>query len=552
MEDGRPGRGERSPERRFELVVLVDPSPKGAVPLRDADPVHRPEVRGHRLEAAANLVVVDRAVAFVVEDQHDRVDADTDGGLQLRDGHPCSAVPGKGHDRPSRSGQRRRDGGRDREPHRASRRAHERARSPHDQAAGGPAAEVASVRRDDRVGRENAVERGHDPARMHARPVPGCLIDPAGVLVCGPIGGHRGTPPLQARCVEHARTEDASRFPQERACVGRERDGRRVEPGPRSERLRIHVRPSRPGSRNRVAVRGDLVQAAADHEDRIGILQPAADRRSGEVAAHPEVAGVVVREDVRAAPCRDDRDVHELGQADQIGCRARAQDATAGEDDRPLRVEQKVEDPAHVDGIGRWGAGWPRRRRAPGPHRRVGDLLGQEVLRQGEEHGARPAGRGAPNCLVEDRRQRSHVADLACPAAEPPDGCRQVCLLEPFAPAGRPRHLAGQRDDRKRIRVGNVEADGQVRRPDRPRPKDHRRVAAECRRGGGHERGSSLVTGCHDPDPGGRQTVQEGQEALSRNGVGDPHSGRGERVGDKAAGCPRCRGHGLPFPSGSW
>ncbi len=552
MEDGREGRRESGPKCRFERIVPFDAGALGAVALRDPDPVDRAEIGGHRREAAPHLVVVDGAVAFVVEDQHDRVDADADGSFELRDRHPGPAVAGQCHDRSSRSRERRRDRGRDREAHRACRRADERARPAQDQAARGPAAEVARVRRDDRVRRKDSVEGRDDAARMHARPVPGSIVDATSVLVGGAIRGRRGAPSLQARGIEHACTKDATCLPKERAGVSRQREGRRREPGTRPERLRVHVRPARPGSRDGVVIRGDLVEAAADHEDRIGIFQPASNRPRCEVAAHPKVARVVVGEDVRPAPRGDDGHLHEIGQANEVRRRPRTQDAAAGEDHRPFGVEQQVEDPANVHRVGGRRARRPERGRGRGPRRRIGDLLGQEVLRQGEEHGPGSAGRGAPERLVERRGQRGRVAHLAGPAAVPADRGRQVHLLESFAAAGRPLHLADQRDDGERIRVGDVEADGQVRGAHGPRPEDRGRVAAERSGGRGHERRAALVARRDNPDPGSHQAVQERKKALSRHGVRDADPGRGKCIGDQPAGRPRCPGHGLPFPSGSW
>ena len=348
MQDGRQRRRESDSKRGLEVLVVVDAGAQGAKALRDPDPVDRAEIGRDRRHAALDLVVVNRAVALVVEHEHHRMNALADRRLQLRDRHPGATVAGERHDRPSRSRERRRDGRGDREAHRACRRAEERARPAQDQAPGRPSAEVPGVRRHDGVRREDAVQGRDDTAGMDARPIPRALVDATAILVCGAVRCHRRAPSLEARSVQHPGAEDAARFPQECPCVGSQRNRRRGDPGARCQRLRVDVRPARPWSRDRVLVGGDLVETAAEHEDRVRVLEPPPDGWRGEVAAHPEVARVVVREDVRPAPCRDDRHVHELGEANEVRRRARAQDATARQDHRPLGIEQQVENPANV------------------------------------------------------------------------------------------------------------------------------------------------------------------------------------------------------------
>ena len=387
---------------------------------------------------------------------------------------------------------------------------------------------------------------------MDARTVPRVAVDAPGVLVRGAVGGHRGAATLQARGLQHASAQDAARLPQEGACVGGKRDRRSGETRARRERLHVDMRPAGSRGRDGVPVGGHLVEPAAEHEDRVSVLQAAPDRLRREVAAHPEVARVVVREDIGPAPRGNDRHVDELGEADEVRRRARSQDAAAGEDHRPLGIEEEVEDPPHVHGV---------RRRHPGRHDRgrvrracrcFGNLLGQEILGKRQQDRTRPAARGATQRLVHDPRQRRDVADLARPTTVPADRGRQVHLLERLPAANGPLHLADQRDDGEGIRVGDVQADRQVRRADGARREHGGRVAAE--RGGGcrHERRAAFVAGRDDTDAGAHEAVQERQEALSRDGVRDPDPGRGEGVGDEAACRPRCAGHGCPFPSGSW
>ena len=53
---------------------------------------------------------------------------------------------------------------------------------------------------------------------------------------------------------------------------------------------------------------------------------------------------MVVRDDVAAAPRRDDRDLEQLGETGQLGGRPRPKDTGAGEDDRPVGAGEQLDD----------------------------------------------------------------------------------------------------------------------------------------------------------------------------------------------------------------
>ena len=101
-------------------------------------------------------------------------------------------------------------------------------------------------------------------------------------------------------------------------------------PGSRSRW--IHGRPPR----HRVAEGRRLVEARPDDEERVGGIEPLADRGRRAEAGHPEVERVIVGDDVGPPPGGDDRDLEQLGELRQLGRGPGAQDAAAGEDDRPL------------------------------------------------------------------------------------------------------------------------------------------------------------------------------------------------------------------------
>ena len=125
----------------------------------------------------------------------------------------------------------------------------------------------------------------------------------------------------------------------------------------------------------------------------------AASSRSRTVdAAHspamPEVERVVVRDHVRPSPVGDDRDLEQLGEPGQLGRRPGPQDAGSGQDHRPSRRRQQLDD--RPDRL----VGRARRRRAgalePGV---VGDQLVEQVLGKGEEGRSGPAADGLPDGL---------------------------------------------------------------------------------------------------------------------------------------------------------
>ena len=162
------------------------------------------------------------------------------------------------------------------------------------------------------------------------------------------------------------------------------------EPGGRARARGRRAPTAGPSTRHRVAVGGRLVQPRAEDEDRIGGVEPLPDRRRGAEPGHAEVQRMVVRDDVGAAPGRDDRDLEELGEAGQLRRRPRAQDTRAGEDHGPAGAGQQLDDGADLL-VGR------ARRRSTGPRRAsvVGHRSRRADPRAGTGGPAR-AGRRAP------------------------------------------------------------------------------------------------------------------------------------------------------------
>ncbi len=481
-------------------------------------------------------MVADRAVACVVEDEDDRAGAFPDGRLQLGAGHPQATVADERDDRPARRGKGRRDGGREAVAHRSGAGPEVGARPADPEAPRRPAAEVAGVGGDDGVRGQRPLQRRDHAAGVHARPVPRRGVHDASLQVGGAVGGVRLPAPLQRRHLQDRASKQPARLANEGPRIRGEGNGRSAQAGPRAEGLDVDVGPGSARRRNRPAVGRHLVEATAQHEQAVGLPQAGGDGGGREVAAHPEVEGVVVGEDVGPTPGRDDGQVEHLGEAHQVRRGARAEDARPGQDHGALRVEQQVQDPADGDWVRLGRARRAEDRRGGDPPGVAGRGLVEEVRRQAEEDRPWAPRRRLPEGLVERPRQGGDVADLAGPAAEPAERRHEVDLLERLAAPGWPVDLAHDGDERRRIRVGDMEGDRQVRGADGARHHDDRRAARQGAVGGRHEAGAAFVTGGHDADSRGDQPIQERQEALPGDRVGNPDPGGGQGVGHEAAG----------------
>ncbi len=272
----------------------------------------------------------------------------------------------------------------------------------------------------------------------------------------------------------------------------------------------------------------------------VGRVEPSADRRRGGQPGHPQVQRMVVRDDVRAPPGGDHGHVEELGEAEELGRGPGAQDAAAGEDHRPTGARQQLDDSRQLL---RRGARDARtvRVRALEQH----DLV-EQVLRQRQQDRARSAGEGLADGLRHDPRDVLGAARLRRPLGEAADRRDLVDLLEGLAALERALDLADQREHRAGILAGGVDPDGQVGAADGAGAEAGSGAARQLPVRLGHERGTALVAGRHDPDPRVGERVEEAEERLARHGERVPHAGGAQAVGDEPADGPRLGGlHGF-------
>ena len=157
---------------------------------------------------------------------------------------------------------------------------------------------------------------------------------------------------------------------------------------------------------------------------------------------------MVVGDRAPAHQRRDDRHAGQLGEFDQQVGRVGVDDAAAGDDQRPLRLVQHRQRLLDLRA---------RRRRLVDRQRLVGvdvefDLRHLHVERQVDQHRARPARAHQVEGLLEDARHQRRLAHRHRPFGDRLGDSIDVDRLEVFLVEPRARRLAGDAEDRDRIR----------------------------------------------------------------------------------------------------
>ena len=271
--------------------------------------------------------------------------------------------------------------------------------------------------------------------------------------------------------------------------------------------------------------------------ERVGGVEPLADRRRRPEPGHPEVERVVVRDDVGAAPGGDDRDLEQLGEPGQLGRGPRAQDAAAGQDDRALGRGEELDDRADLLVGRRAATAGPRgldAGRRPASARRAGP--------PGATGGPGPG--GPPSAWrIASAIDRGDVA-RACAARRPTWRARRASRpgRSPGTPRGRGRRA---RPGRSTTNIG-VESwravwipmarfappTARVPRQTAGRPVSWPWASAM-------NAAAAFVARRDDPDPGALERVEQPEERLARDGERVADAGRAQRVGDEPADGPR-------------
>ncbi len=293
---------------------------------------------------------------------------------------------------------------------------------------------------------------------------------------------------------------------EERLGVGRDDMRRRRRSGVIAG-LEVDLRPRQPGARHLVAEGRRLAQPRPDDQQRIGPVEPLADRRCRAEPGHPEVERMLVGHDVGTPPGGDDRHLEELGEAGQLGRRPGAQHARPSQDDRPAGRGEELDDRAHLV-VAR-----ARRGRTGALELRVvRDGLVEEVLGEREQDGPGPAAECLANRLADRFAHGLGRRGFGRPLGQPAERGDLVDLLEGLAAADGALDLADDGEHRRRILARRVDPDGQVGPAHGTRPEADRRSAGELTVGFGHERGGALVAGRDHPDARALERVEQAEE----------------------------------------
>ena len=229
-----------------------------------------------------------------------------------------------------------------------------------------------------------------------------------------------------------------------------------------------------------------VVEAGAQGDDQVALLQ-AGDRRDRAVhARHPEVQRVAVGQRAAGHQRGDDGDLAQLDEAPQLLARAGPDDAAADVEDRALGLGDQpggLADLLAVRAGDRVVAGQVDARRPGEPGARLQGVLGDV-----DEHRAGAAGGGDVERLGDDPRDLVGVGHEVVVLGDRHRDAADVGLLEGVGADGGRVHLTGDGDDRHRVHVGVGERGDQVGR---------------ARARGGHA----------DADPAGRGGVALGRVA---------------------------------------
>ena len=221
---------------------------------------------------------------------------------------------------------------------------------------------------------------------------------------------------------------------------------------------------------------------------------------------------MVVRDDVGTPPRGDDRDLEELGEAEQLGRGPGAQHAATGQDHRPLGGGQELDRPR---GSRR---PWLATPAGGAVSDRVSSGIGSSSRSSGRESrtGPGPATERLADRFRHRVRDLGGVVRFGGPLGQPAERRDLVDLLERLAPEQGALDLADRHEHRGRVLARGVDADGEVRATDRARPERDRRASGQLAVRFGHERGCAFVTRRDDPDPGALEGVEQARGTTRR------------------------------------
>ncbi len=268
-----------------------------------------------------------------------------------------------------------------------------------------------------------------------------------------------------------------------------------------------------------IATGRHLAQARPQGDQQIALRNARGQLRIDADADVADIVGVAIVEVVLAAKAAGDGQVLGLGEGLDRGTGCRRPTAAAEDDQRALRLAQQLGEAGHVGGTN-------RSLHAPillGAWRRTGGA--QDVLRQGQDHGARPPrGRGIKGA-ADELGNTVGVVDLRDPLGKLAIHAPVVDLLKGFAFQHVAGHLADEEDHRRGVLKGNMHAGAGAGRAGASRDEADPGLARQLAIGLGHHGRTPLLAAGDEAELGMiDEGVQCGEEALARHAEGQPRA----------------------------
>ena len=162
----------------------------------------------------------------------------------------------------------------------------------------------------------------------------------------------------------------------------------------------------------------------------------------------------------------------------------------------------------------------------------------EDVLGQGDDHGAHPALQGGGEGALDDLDRAFRALDLGRPFGQAAEDLAIVDLLEGAAAAVGQGDLADEQDHRGGVLMRRVHADGGVGRARTARDHADAGLAGQLAVGLGHVGGAGLVAAGDDLDLVAHvgEGVEDGEIALARDAEDAVDAVHDEGVDDAAGG----------------
>ena len=293
-------------------------------------------------------------------------------------------------------------------------------------------------------------------------------------------------------------------------------------------------------ARKAVALAGDVVQAGAQREDQVALIECRHLRRR---IGQPQVARIQAvgeREQVMAAKRQRHRNVPGLRQRQQCLAPARHIKAATGDDERALGSGHQA-----GDALARGCRGGGRRVRHRHPvgyrHRLLLNVLGHH-----DHHRPRLAGGGDAHRLEGDLAQLFRRRRLGHPLGDTAEGLLVIDFLEGFLAQVFRRDLADHQDHGDRILLRGVQRDRGIGSARTAAHHHQAGAAREAPVGAGHEAGTRLMSaGQHIDLRKVVQRIENAEIAFAGHQV-DPVDAVGGKNGQQCVGGGvACGGCGL-------